>query len=88
MTPNISILDEVHVSSKGTSDFVDALVKSGTHIPNNIYVPEDDTSDSEHVLIESSMPVQIARYSLATSMREDEIEHETVTTSVVHLASH
>jgi len=44
------ILDEVHVSSD-----VDALVESSSLSPDNIYVHKDDTSHSEHVLIESSM---------------------------------
>jgi len=63
-------------------------VKSTTPIPNDIYVHEDDTSDYEHVLVESSMLVQVARCSLVTSMIEDGIEHETIATSVVHLVSH
>jgi len=32
-------------------------VKFSTPIPDDSYVHEDDTSDSEHVLVESSMPV-------------------------------
>ena len=35
---SIPILDEVHVSSEGTTDIVDALVESSITIPNDIYV--------------------------------------------------
>jgi len=58
-------------------------MESSTFIPDDIYVHEDDTSDSEHILIESSMSTQIARYSLTTPMIENKIEHETVIFSVV-----
>ena len=63
-------------------------MESSTPIRKDIYVHEDDTSDSEHVLLESSMPVQVARYSLVTPMIEDGIEYETVATSAFHLVSH
>ena len=75
-------LDEVHVSSEGTSDVVDVLMESSTLILD-IYIHEDDTSNFEHVLLDSRMHVQVARYSLATPMIEDGIEHETVATSIV-----
>ena len=42
----------------------------------------DDTSDSELLLVESSMPVHV-RYSLATPMIEDGIKHKTIVTSVI-----
>ena len=51
-----------YVFSVGTSDVVDALLDSSTLRPDDIYVHEDDISDCEHVLVESSMLVQIARY--------------------------
>ena len=35
------------------------------------------------MLVESNVSVQVARYSLATPMIEDNIEHETVATIVV-----
>jgi len=38
----------------------------------------DDTSDSEHVIVESNMFVHFSRYSLATPMIEDGIEYETI----------
>ena len=63
-------------------------MESSTPIPDDIYVHADVASDSEYVLVESSMPVQVARYSLATPMREDGIEYETIATSAVHLVSH
>ena len=56
---------------------------SSTPISDDIYVHEDDNSDSKHVLVESGMLVQVARYSLTTSKIEDEIEHKIVVTSVV-----
>ena len=58
-------------------------MESSTPIRKDIYIHEDDTSNSEHVLVESSMPVQVTRYSLVTPVIEDGIEYETVTTSVV-----
>jgi len=54
----------VHAFSEGTSD-VDVLLESSTPIPDDTYVHDDGISDSEHVLVESSMLVQVARYSLA-----------------------
>jgi len=51
------------------------IVKSSISIPDDIYVQKDDTSDSEHVVVESSISVQIARYSLVILMIKDEIEH-------------
>jgi len=62
---------------------VNALVESSTLVPDDISVHEDDTSEFEHVLVESSMHVQVARYLLATPMIEDGIEHEIVATIVV-----
>ena len=69
------------MSFEGTSDVVNALEYS-IHI-HDIYVHEDDTNDSEHVLVESSMPVQVTRYSLVIPMIEDRIEHEIVANSVI-----
>ena len=45
-------------------------------------VSEDNTSDLEHVSAESSMPVQVARYSLAIAMIEVGREYETVDASI------
>jgi len=58
-------------------------VRFSTLIPDDIYIHENDTNDYEHVLVKSSVSMQIARYSLATPMIEDMIEHETVATSVI-----
>ena len=58
-------------------------MKFSTPIPNDIYVREDDASGSEHVLVESSMLVEVARYSLATHVIVDRIEHEIGATSVI-----
>jgi len=52
-------VDEVHVSSEGTSDVVDTLVEFSTPIPDVIYVHEDGSSDFEHALVESSVPIQV-----------------------------
>jgi len=59
------------------------LVESGTFIHDDIDVSEGDTSDSEHILVESSMLVQIARYSLAIPMIEEEIEIGTFDIGVI-----
>ena len=61
----------------------DALIDYSTPIPDDINVSKDDTSDLEHVLVESSMPVHVARYSLVISVIEVGIEHETVDTGVI-----
>ena len=50
---------------------------------SDIYVHENDTNDSEHVLVKSNMSIQVVRYLLATPMIKDEIEYEIVATSVV-----
>ena len=77
------ILDEVHVSSESTSDVVDTLAESSTSIPNDIYIHEDDISDSEYALVKYSMSEQVARCSLVIPIIEDEIEYEIVATSVI-----
>jgi len=53
------ILDEVHVFFEGISNVVDTSVESNTPISDDIYAHEGDTSDSEYILVESSMPVQL-----------------------------
>jgi len=53
-----STLDETHVHEENISDDIqNALFKSSTLIPDDTDVSEDDTSDSEHILVKSSMPV-------------------------------
>ena len=54
---------------------MDALLKPRVPIPDDNYVHENDISDHEHVLVESSLLVQVARYSLAIPMIKDEIEY-------------
>ena len=49
-------LDEVHVSSEGTSDVVDTLVEYTRYR----CIHEDGSSDFEHALVESSAPIQVA----------------------------
>ena len=44
-------------------------MESSTPIRKDIYVHEDDTSDSEHELMEFSMPIHVVRYLLATPDR-------------------
>jgi len=56
---------------------------SSTPIPDDIDISEDDTRDSEGVLVKSIMPVQVARYSLVIPIIEDINEHEAIDTSVV-----
>jgi len=63
-------------------DVQDALVGPGTLIPDDINVSEYDTSNLEHILVESNIPIHIAMYSLVILMKEDRIECETVDTSV------
>jgi len=74
------VVEDVCVPSEITSDVVNALVESSTPIPSDIYVHEDDTSESEYVLVESSMLIQVA---LATPMIGNKIKHEIIATSVV-----
>jgi len=49
---------------------MNALVESSTPISDNIYIHEVDTSDSEHVLVESSIPVQLLVFTCHTYDRE------------------
>jgi len=72
-----------HVHEESISDVQDALIESNTLIPDNIDVSEDDNCDFEHVLVESSMSVHVARYSHAITMIEDGIKHKTVDTSII-----
>ena len=59
------------------------LVEFSTPILDATDVSENDTSDSEHILVKSSIPVQVAMYSLNISMIENGIEHKMVDTSVI-----
>jgi len=77
------VIEDVYVPSKIISVVEDMLVDSSTPILNEVHVSSEDTSDFEYVLVESSIHVHVARYSLARPMIEDEIEYETVATSVV-----
>jgi len=53
-----STLDETHNHEESiTDDVQNALFESSTLIPDDTDVSEDDTSDSEHILVNSSMPV-------------------------------
>ena len=60
---------------------MDAIVES--NIPLIIDVHGHDTSDSAPELVKSSISSQIFRYSFATLLTEDEIDHETVDFSIV-----
>lgn len=72
-------VEDVQFPSEVTSVVEDTLVECSTPIPND----EDDTSNFKHVLVESSMPVQVVGYSLSTPMVEEGIEHEIVVTNVI-----
>ena len=75
------ILDEGYASYEGTSEVVNAIVKYST--PLTVAAHVYDISDSASELVESSVSSQIFRYSYATPSIEDEIDHETVDSSVV-----
>ena len=79
---NSRIVENVHIFSEVAWDVV------STHALDDIDVLEDDISDFECVLVESSMPIQVARYSLAILMIEDGIEVVTVDLASLHLVSH
>ena len=59
------------------------MLHSYTPILDDIDVSENDTSDSEYVLVESSMPIQVARYSLFIPMIEDGIKLDTVDSNTI-----
>ena len=44
-------LNETHIHEKNISDVHDALVEFSTPIYDDIYVSDDNTSDSEHILV-------------------------------------
>ena len=50
-------LDETHIHKENINDDHDALVESSTLMPDDLNVTENDTSDSEHVLMKSNMYV-------------------------------
>ena len=87
ITENISvgsdtpILDEGHDSYESTSEVVDVIVESST--PLTVDVCAHETSDSAPELVESSVSSQIFWYSFATYLIKEEIDHETVDSSVV-----
>ena len=76
-----SIIEEGHASYEGTSELVDAIVESDTSLDVDAYA--HDISESAPELAESSVSSQISRYSFATPLINDDIEHETVDSSVV-----
>ena len=44
---SITTLNEIHIFFEGISDVVDALLESNTPLPDDIYIHEDDTSESD-----------------------------------------
>jgi len=80
---NIPTLDETRVHKENFGDVQDALVECSILIPDGIDVSEDNTSDSEHLSLESSMPIQVARYSFDIPMIENEIEIRTIDSVVI-----
>ena len=76
-----SILDEGHASYKGTSEVVDAMVKSSIPLTVNTHV--HDTSNSAPGLVDSSVSNQIYRYSFVTPLIEDKIKHEIIDSSII-----
>ena len=66
---------------EGTSQVVDVIVESGT--PLDVDSHAYDISESVPELVESSVSSQISKYSFVTPLIEDDIEHETVNSSVV-----
>ena len=74
------ITDEGHASYEGNSEVVDAIVESGT--PLNVNAHAHDISESASELAESCVSSRISRYSFTTLLIEDDIEHETVDSSV------
>ena len=60
---------------------MDVIVESGTPLTIDAYV--HDTNDAAPNLMEFSVSSQISRYSFVTLLIEDEIDHETVDSSIV-----
>jgi len=78
---DILILDEGYTSYEGTSEVVDVIIGSGT--PLTIDAQVYDNSDFAFELVEFSVSSQIFRYSFATPLIEDEIDYNTVDSSVI-----
>ena len=62
------------------------IVESSTPLTVDAHV--HDTSDFTLELVKSSVCNQISKYSFATLLIEEEIEHETVDSSILHLMDH
>ena len=60
---------------------MNAIVESDTPLTVDSHV--HDNSDTMPELVESSVSSQISRYSFATPMIEDEIDHEIIDSSVI-----
>jgi len=75
------ILDKGHAFYSGTSEVVNAIVKSGTLLTVDAHVHHTNNYASE--LVESSVASQIFRYPFVAPLIEDEIDYETVDSSVV-----
>ena len=75
-----------HTSYEDTSEVVDAIVESGTPLDIDAYA--HDIIEFAPELAKSSVSNQISRYSFATPLIENNIEHETVDFNVLHLVDH
>ena len=71
------------VLSEITSVVEDTLVDFDTSIIDEVHASSECTSDSKYKLVESSIPIQIVKYSLPTPMLDDGIESETIASSII-----
>jgi len=76
-------IEDVYVLSKITSVVEDTLVDFDTSIIDEVHASSECTSDSKYELVESSIPIQIVKYSLPTPMLDDGIESETIASSII-----
>ena len=81
---DIPIIDGDYASYEGDSEVVDVKIESGTTL--DIVAHAYDINKSAPELAESSISSQISRYLFVTPLIEDDIEHETVNSSVVTLS--
>ena len=59
------VVEDIYVPSELASIDEDLLVNYSTPKPDDIYIHEDNTSGSEHVLMESSMSVLVVGIHLS-----------------------
>jgi len=78
---NIPIIEEGHASYEDTSEVIYAIAESGTSLDVDTHAHA--ISESAPKLADSNVSSQIFRYSFTTPLIEEDIEHETVDSSVV-----